>query len=132
MPCSLPRWIEQVLVGFFLVRAAFPVNGRVGIHDFTFGACSSVTRVTACKRLAYTVSDISHLRCNEGGSSFLHAIIAGPAPKGEREILKVIPTFAPRRDILSIELVQIVSQIKGFDKMLSSDNPCQVMIDAAS
>ena len=26
-----------------------PVNGRVGIHDFTFGACSSFTRVTACK-----------------------------------------------------------------------------------
>ena len=24
-----------------------PVNGRVGIHDFTFGACSSFTRVTA-------------------------------------------------------------------------------------
>jgi len=24
MPCSLPRWTEQVLVGFFLVRAAFP------------------------------------------------------------------------------------------------------------
>ena len=26
-----------------------PVNGRVGIHNFTFGACSSFTRVTACK-----------------------------------------------------------------------------------
>jgi hypothetical protein len=26
-----------------------PVNGRVGIHDFTFGACSSFTRVTACR-----------------------------------------------------------------------------------
>ena len=26
-----------------------PVNRRVGIHDFTFGACSSFTRVTACK-----------------------------------------------------------------------------------
>src|SRR5712692_7378376 len=26
-----------------------PVNRRVGIHDFTFEACSSFTRVTACK-----------------------------------------------------------------------------------
>jgi hypothetical protein len=26
-----------------------PVNGRVGIHDFTFEACSSFTRVTACR-----------------------------------------------------------------------------------
>ena len=26
-----------------------PVNRRVGIHDFTFGACSSFTRVTACR-----------------------------------------------------------------------------------
>src|SRR5712664_2730628 len=25
-----------------------PVNRRVGIHDFTFEACSSFTRVTAC------------------------------------------------------------------------------------
>src|SRR5712671_1688251 len=26
-----------------------PVNRRVGVHDFTFEACSSFTRVTACK-----------------------------------------------------------------------------------
>src|ERR1035438_10796155 len=26
-----------------------PVNWRVGVHDFTFEACSSFTRVTACK-----------------------------------------------------------------------------------
>jgi len=26
-----------------------PVNGRVGIHDFTFEACSGFTRITACK-----------------------------------------------------------------------------------
>src|SRR6202158_3570760 len=26
-----------------------PVNRRVGIHDFTFGACSDFTRVTACR-----------------------------------------------------------------------------------
>src|SRR5258708_31496700 len=26
-----------------------PVNRRVGIHNFTFEACSSFTRVTACK-----------------------------------------------------------------------------------
>ena len=26
-----------------------PVNRRVGIHNFTFGACSSFTRVTACR-----------------------------------------------------------------------------------
>ena len=26
-----------------------PINRRVGVHDFTFEACSSFTRVTACK-----------------------------------------------------------------------------------
>jgi uncharacterized protein (TIGR03437 family) len=31
MPCSLPRWTEQVLVGFFPVRAAFP-GLRAGRH----------------------------------------------------------------------------------------------------
>jgi hypothetical protein len=34
-----------------------PVNGRVGIHDFTFGACSSFTRVTACKVAARPRAD---------------------------------------------------------------------------
>src|SRR6266480_6982947 len=28
MPCSLPRWTEQVLVGFFPIRAAFPGTAR--------------------------------------------------------------------------------------------------------
>jgi len=31
MPCSVPRWTEQVLVGFFPVRAAFP-GKQAGQH----------------------------------------------------------------------------------------------------
>src|SRR5450631_147476 len=39
--------------GCFSVSSPFarpsPVNGRVGIHNVTIGACSGFTRVTACK-----------------------------------------------------------------------------------
>ena len=50
MPRSLPRRIEQVRLSTpSLSVLPSPVNRRVGIHDFTFGACSSFTRVTACK-----------------------------------------------------------------------------------
>src|SRR5579864_5512897 len=34
-----------------------PVNRRVGIHNFTFEACSSFTRVTACKVAAHPTAD---------------------------------------------------------------------------
>src|ERR1022692_1005450 len=34
-----------------------PVNWRVGIHDFTFEACSGFTRVTACKVAAHPTAD---------------------------------------------------------------------------
>jgi hypothetical protein len=34
-----------------------PVNWRVGIHDFTFEACSGFTRVTACKVAARPQAD---------------------------------------------------------------------------
>src|SRR5450755_2836513 len=34
-----------------------PINRRVGIHDFTFEACSSFTRVTACKVAARPTAD---------------------------------------------------------------------------
>src|ERR1035441_10589688 len=34
-----------------------PVNGRVGIHNFTFEACSGFTRVTACKVAARPKAD---------------------------------------------------------------------------
>ena len=37
-----------VSVSFLFARPS-PVNRRVGIHNFTFEACSSFTRVTACK-----------------------------------------------------------------------------------
>src|SRR5260370_26021530 len=52
-----PGGPDQVLVGwrvarsragFFPVRTAFPVWGRVGVHFVTFESCSSFTRVTAC------------------------------------------------------------------------------------
>ena len=59
MPCLLPRWIEQVLVGCARWRAPAPGSslfarpslliGQVGIHDFPFQACSSFTHVTACQ-----------------------------------------------------------------------------------
>jgi hypothetical protein len=57
MPCSLPRWTGQVLVGFFPAARPSPNNGRVGIHNFTFEACSSFTRVTACKVAARPKAD---------------------------------------------------------------------------
>src|SRR5437868_7991662 len=34
-----------------------PVNRRVGIHNFTFEACSGFTRVTACKVAARPTAD---------------------------------------------------------------------------
>jgi hypothetical protein len=40
---ALPRWASSLSV------QPSPVNRRVGIHNFTFEACSSFTRVTACK-----------------------------------------------------------------------------------
>lgn len=49
MPCSVPRRTGQVRVVSSLSARPSPFNWRVGIHDFTFGACSSFTRVTACK-----------------------------------------------------------------------------------
>src|SRR5713101_2970872 len=59
MPCSLPRWIGLVLVGCcygalprpVLPRPHWPSRNKrpVGIHIFPFEACSSFTRVTACR-----------------------------------------------------------------------------------
>ena len=59
MPCSLPRWTGSgarwLASGAFPRRVSSlsvqpsPFLRRVGIHIFTFGACSSFTRVTACK-----------------------------------------------------------------------------------
>ena len=56
MPCSLPRWTEPVLVSVasrLVLPSPFP--WRVGVHNFAFEACSSFTRVTACRvaRLPY-------------------------------------------------------------------------------
>ncbi len=50
MPCSLPRWTEPVLVSVssrLVLPSPFP--WRVGVHNFAFEACSSFTRVTACR-----------------------------------------------------------------------------------
>jgi len=48
-------------VGCLSVSSPFarpsPVNWRVGIHDFTFEACSGFTRVTACKVAARPQAD---------------------------------------------------------------------------
>ncbi len=51
MPSSLPRWTRTgAYIGFFPVPLQPSPNiGRVGVHDFTFEACSRFTRVTACR-----------------------------------------------------------------------------------
>ena len=50
MPCSLPRRIGPVHVSVASRTAQpSPFLRRVGIRNFTFEACSSFTRVTACK-----------------------------------------------------------------------------------
>src|SRR5215218_8324212 len=51
MPCPLPRWTKAgALVGCFPApRGPSPYLRRVGVHDFTFEACSGFTRVTACR-----------------------------------------------------------------------------------
>ena len=55
---SLPRRIEQVQLSISsLSMLPSPFNGRVGIHDFTFGACSSFTRVAACQIACPPIAD---------------------------------------------------------------------------
>ncbi len=51
MPSSLPRWTRtSSRIGFFTVLLRPSPNiGRVGVHNFTFEACSRFTRVTACR-----------------------------------------------------------------------------------
>src|SRR5258708_36657898 len=58
MPCSLPRWTGS---GARWLASCVParvsslsvqpsqISGRVGVHITTFEACSSFTRVTACR-----------------------------------------------------------------------------------
>jgi hypothetical protein len=57
-PCSLPRWTRWVRAGYVYgafphrvvpIRSAFPLIRRAGVHIAAFEACSSFTRVTACK-----------------------------------------------------------------------------------
>src|ERR1700722_16252158 len=56
---SLPRRIHQVrLSTSSLLVLPSPVNGRVGIRDFTFEACSSFTHVAACQIAARLKADI--------------------------------------------------------------------------
>jgi hypothetical protein len=73
MPCSIPRWTGSG--ARWLASCAFPArvsslsvqpspfSRRVGVHIVTFEACSSFTRVTACRvaHLPY-VSFIARLR----------------------------------------------------------------------
>jgi len=64
MPCSLPRWIGTGACRFLpCPLGPSPFLRRVGIHDFTFEACSSFTHVTAC-RIAHppSVGFIARLR----------------------------------------------------------------------
>jgi hypothetical protein len=48
VPCLIPRWTERVLASISSPPARPSPNlRRVGVHDFTFEACSGFTRVTA-------------------------------------------------------------------------------------
>src|SRR5260370_12378188 len=51
MPCPLPRWTRTgASVGCYPVPLGpSPLFRRVGVHDFTFEACSGFTHVTACQ-----------------------------------------------------------------------------------
>ena len=51
MPCPLPRWTGTgASVGCYPVPLGpSPLFRRVGVHDFTFEACSGFTHVTACR-----------------------------------------------------------------------------------
>jgi hypothetical protein len=55
MPSSLPRWTRtSASIGFLpCLHRPSPHIGRVGIHTFTFEACSRFTRVTACRFAAH-------------------------------------------------------------------------------
>ena len=52
VPCPLPRWTERVQVSIASPFARpSPYSRRIGVHIFTFEACSDFTRVTA-RRIA--------------------------------------------------------------------------------
>ena len=55
---SVPRRIEQVHLSISSLSVLpSPVNRRVGIHDFTFEACSSFTHVAACQIACPPIAD---------------------------------------------------------------------------
>src|SRR5713101_3759949 len=55
---SVPRRIEQVRLSISSLSVLpSPVNGRVGIHNFTFEACSSFTHVAACQIACPPIAD---------------------------------------------------------------------------
>ena len=61
MPCSLPRWTEPVRVSVasrLVLPSPFP--RRVDVHNFAFEACSSFTRVTACRVARPPYSGLCH------------------------------------------------------------------------
>src|ERR1700693_558698 len=56
---SIPRRIEQVRKSISSLSVLpSPVNRRVGIHDFTFEACSSFTHVAACQIACPPIADV--------------------------------------------------------------------------
>jgi hypothetical protein len=91
VPCPLPRWTETgASVGCFPAPLGpSPLFRRVGVHDFTFEACSDFTHVTACRIAQPPNGGLCHeasahpvtrpSRCqlpgstdNSPGGSFLH------------------------------------------------------------
>jgi len=61
MPFPLPRWTEPVHASV-ASRSVLPspLFRRVGIHDFTFEACSGFTRVTACQLAPSPFREVCH------------------------------------------------------------------------
>src|ERR1700688_4113892 len=56
---SVPRRIEQVHLAISSLSVLpSPVNRRARIHDFTFEACSSFTRVAACQIACPPIADV--------------------------------------------------------------------------
>jgi hypothetical protein len=70
VPSSLPRWTKtSASIGFFLVSLRpSPYIGPVGIHNFTFEACSMFTLVMA-RRFAARLSRTSVPGISAGRSS---------------------------------------------------------------
>ena len=109
-PVDQDRWVGYVPV---LLRPS-PNIGRVGIHNFPFGACSGFTRVTACRIAAA----LSAYICSPGLQQDLvsHSHCLGSyrdEPTISRAELSSAGNLRPRGAPISLGIVKIcLSHIK--------------------